>query len=139
MIVVAAQLILEQATGERCFVDLPSGKQTGHPEYLRVFVLCGIVLCRENSIMQLGVGDLMDKRGNSLRLGHAYHICHSSEHHPEAGPLAVIFQDYRGVIVLTGALGEAVCQQYAPVIEQSGRHLTVKLFALAFKETIAFP
>ena len=70
MIMVAAQFILEQAAGERCFVDLPSGKQTGHAEDLRVIVLCGIVLCRENSIMQLGVGDLMDKRGDSLCLTH---------------------------------------------------------------------
>ena len=70
MIVAAAQLILEQATGERCFVDLPSGKQAGHAENLRVIILCGIVLCRENSIMQLGMGNLMDKRGNSLCLAH---------------------------------------------------------------------
>ena len=71
MIVSTSQIVFEQTARQRTFVHPVLGKEAREPVQLCFVILSRIVLRRENVVVQLGMGDLMDEGSDSLRLAHA--------------------------------------------------------------------
>ena len=72
MVMIAPDIIFEQPTRECFLINLLLRKKTRKPVKLSFFVFTGIILRRKYIIVELGMGNLMDKRGNGLYFAHPF-------------------------------------------------------------------